>query len=106
MVRLNTQEQIEKTNRRMQTHLEANRVKEIIGNYPYVFVMSLYAVIINPETMSPEYRRIEVFIKGEPEQEDVLFIKQFFNSFTVYSTYSVWMYNPPTKEILFVEGWN
>ena len=78
MNRLNEQEMRDRADRHMKQHIEANRIKDALGHEGYVFTMSLYGVIINPETQRPEYRRIEVFIKGVPDQVDVGGIKNFF----------------------------
>lgn len=97
---------IERTNRQMQSHMEANAVKDTLGHKGYVFSMSLYGVILNYDTKQPEYRRIEIFIKGAPSQSDVLNIYHFFQDFTPYKYYSIWVYNKDTKEILCIEDWN
>lgn len=106
MKRLTEQEMKDRTDRQMQSHLEANKVKDILGHEGYTFSMSLYGVIINYETTLPEYRRIEIFMKGSPHQEDVLYIKHFFNEFFPYTYYSIWAYDKDSKEILCIDSWN
>lgn len=106
MRRLSEQEMIEKTNRQMQSHMEANKVKDSLGHKGYTFTMSLYGIIVNFDTKLPEYRRIEVFINGPPTQSDVLNIMHFFDEFTPWNYYSIWAYNRETKEILCIEEWD
>lgn len=90
----------------MQSHMEANKVKDILGHKGYVFTMSLYGVVLSYDTKRPEYRRIEIFINGVPSQSDVLNIHNFFKEFYPYKYYSIWAYNKETKEILMIEEWN
>ena len=89
----------------MQQHITANKIKDKLTSKGFRFTMSLYGVIDNPETQHPEYRRIEVFINGFPDQEDVGAIKNFFNDIIPYPYYTIWAYNRDEKEIIFAEGW-
>ena len=95
-----------RADRHMRQHIAANKIKDTLGYKGYVFTMSLYGVIINPETQRPEYRRIEVFIKGVPDQIDVGAIKNFFTELPPLDYYSIWVYNRPTKEILHLESFS
>ena len=90
----------------MQQHIAANNVKDKLASKGFRFTMSLYGVIDNPETHHPEYRRIEVFINGFPDQEDVGAIKNFFTDIIPYQYYTIWAYNRDVKEIILYEGWH
>lgn len=89
----------------MMYHTEARELKQKLKEYGFINHLSLYAVIINPETLAPEYRRIEVFMQETPKELDILHIRSFFDSFTVYSTYSIWVFNPKTLEIIQAGSW-
>lgn len=90
---------------RMKDHNDAREVKRLLAGLGFTDRVSLYAVIINPETRDPEYRRIEVFLYKEPDQNDFLAIRNFFDSFTVFSTYSIWVYDHKNKQIVQAGSW-
>jgi hypothetical protein len=96
---------IEKTTRNLQSHLAANKVKDRLMKAGYIYAISLYGVIINPETQHPEYRRIEVFLNGLPTEISVSEIKQFFREIKPYHYYSIWAYNIERHEIVMIEDW-
>lgn len=106
MNRLTEQQQIEKANRNLKSHLEANQLKSKLEALGYDYTISLYAVLNNPETQHPEYRRVEVFLNGLPNQTSVNEIKQFFREIKPYHYYSIWAYNVETHQIIMVEDWN
>lgn len=89
----------------MRQHIEANNIKDRLGRHGFLFTMSLYGVIVNPETKRPEYRRIEVFMKSLPSEIDVGGIKNFFRDLVPLSYYSIWAYNNQVQEIVQVESW-
>lgn len=103
MRKLNVEEMKKRTERHMQQHLAANKVKDTLGHEGYIFSMSLYGIINNPETNRPEYRRIEVFMRDIPTQQDVISIKNFFDEITPYSYYTIWAYDQKTKQILNID---
>jgi hypothetical protein len=105
MNRLTEQQQIDKRNKQMQQHLAANKVKDRLEKLGYTYTISLYAVILNPETEKPEYRRVEVFINGLPNQIIVAEIKQFFTEIKPYHYYSVWAYDVENHEIIMIGDW-
>ena len=104
MNRLNEQQMRDRADRHMRQHIAANKIKDALGHQGYVFTMSLYGVIINPETRRPEYRRIEIFIKGVPGQYDVVAIKSFFRELIPLSYYSIWAYDKTHKQIIQVDS--
>lgn len=106
MNRYTEQQLIEKTTRNLKSHMEANRLKDRLEKLGYYYTISLYAVINNPETQHPEYRRVEVFLNGTPTQTSVNEIKQFFREIKPYHYYSIWAYNVETHQIIMVEDWN
>ena len=105
MNRLTEQQQIDKRNKQMQQHLAANKVKDRLEKFGYFYTISLYAVINNPETQKAEYRRVECFLNGLPNQIIVSEIKQFFTEIKPYHYYSIWAYNVNKHEIVMVEDW-
>lgn len=106
MKRLTEQQMIDKTTRNLMMHLEANKVKDHLEKNGYTFTISLYGVINNPETQKAEYRRIEVFLNGNPKEIDVSSIHEFFREVKPYLYYTVWAYNIQRKELIMIGGWN
>lgn len=106
MKTLNTQEYIERVKKRMQSHEQAKELKRILKESGFSYHLSLYAVIVNPETKHPEYRRIEIYLLEIPKERDVSQIRSFFDSFTVHSIYSVWIYNTYNLKIVQVGSWD
>lgn len=105
MQRLRTDELRQRADFHMQQHLEANGAKAFLEAEGYKYTMSLYGVLYNPETMKPEYRRIEVFLSKVPTPLDVGAIKQFFTDIKPYPYYSIWIYNSELKEIGLIDSW-
>lgn len=105
MKRLTEQQQIEKRSKHLAQHLEANKLKDKLDKLGYIYTISLYAVIYNPETQKHEYRRVEVFMNGLPTQISVSEIKQFFREIKPYHYYSIWAYNVEKHEIIMIENW-
>ena len=105
MNRLNEQQQIEKRTRQLNQHLQANKLKDKLEKLGYTYTISLYAVLNNPETQHPEYRRVEVFLNGLPTQTSVAEIRQFFREIKPYHYYSIWAYNVETHKIAMIEDW-
>lgn len=105
MQRLTEKELKDRTTRQMEQHIEANHLKTFLELHGYRFTMSLYGVLYNPETLKPEYRRIEVFMLKLPSAEDVGIIKHFFRDVKPYPYYSIWVYNNILKEIGLIDSW-
>lgn len=100
------QQEQEHHERIMQSHLEANRVKDIMEEEGYTFAWSLYGIVTDKETHKPMFRRIEVFSDGIPKREAILQIKQLFTNFPPLDYYSIWAYNLRTNKIVFINGWS
>lgn len=104
--RLTDTQMRDKVERNLKDHLAANKVKDRLQHKGYTFTVSFYGVILNPESGKPEYRRIEVFINGVPDQIDIGAIKNFFTEIKPYQYYTLWAYNKQKREIIFIEGWS
>ena len=105
MNRLTEQQQIDKRTKQLAQHLAANKTKDRLEKLGYTYTISLYAVINNPESGKPEYRRVEVFLNGLPNQVNVNEIRQFFREIKPYHYYSIWAYNIESHEIIMIEDW-
>lgn len=90
----------------MQQHLAANKIKDKLEQKGFNYTVSLYGIIRNPETTKHEYRRVEVFINGVPDEVDVVAIKNFFEDLIPYNYYSIWVYNRELKEIFLYKGFD
>jgi len=88
----------------LNAHLAANKTKDFLEKKGYTYTVSLYGVIFNPETEKHEYRRVEVFINGPPDEVDVMGIKNFFTAIKPYQYYTLWVYNRGYKELFMIEG--
>lgn len=106
MNKRNTPEMAEKMRLRMQHDTEARRLKQQLKEFGFLYRVSFYAVVINPTNGNPEYRRIEVFYENKPSRIDVMLTREFFDSFTVYATFSIWVYNQRDKQIIQAGSWN
>lgn len=106
MKRLTSQEMRSKVERNLKTHLEANKVKDILFKSNFWYTISLYSVIWNPETEKNEYRRVEVFLNDYPKQIDVGAIQEFFKEFPAYKYYTIWAYDVVSKKIVLIEGFD
>lgn len=105
MRNLTEKQQIERTTRNLKSHTEANKVKDRLHRLGYYYTISLYGVLWNPETQKHEYRRIEVFLNGVPNETDVCAIKTFFSEVKPYQYYSLWAYNKEQQEIIMLDAW-
>lgn len=103
---LTQQQNIERASKRFVQHLQANKLKDYLEQTGYKFTISLYGVIDNPETVKSEYRRIEVFMNGQPKQVDVEAIHEFFREIKPAMYYSIWKYQIETKNLVMIGGWN
>lgn len=106
MKRLTEQEMKAKTEKNIQTHLEANKTKDLLFKSGFWYTISLYSVIWNPETSKHEYRRVEVFLNGLPTFKSVGVIHNFFKELIAYKYYTIWAYNIESEEIILIEGWD
>jgi hypothetical protein len=106
MQRLTEQQFIEKRTRQLESHIQANGVKDRLQKLGYGYAVSLYGVIFNPESGKHEYRRIEVFLNGLPNQICISEINHFFKQIKPYQYYTIWCYNMEKHEIVLIEGWN
>jgi hypothetical protein len=99
-------QQIDKAMRSAKAHNEANVVKDRLIKNGYYYTMSIYGVIWNDETTRYEYRRIEVFLNGLPDQVDVEAIHNFFREVKPYRYYTLWAYNKQRQEIIMIKGFD
>ncbi len=106
MKRLTERQQILKAMNSAKAHNEANVIKDRLIKAGYYYTMSIYGVIWNPETTKHEYRRIEVFLNGMPDQIDVEAIHNFFNDIKPYQYYTLWAYNKRRQELIMIKGFD
>jgi hypothetical protein len=106
MKRLTEPQQIQKAMSSAKAHNEANTVKDHLWEAGYFYTISIYGVIWNPETKKYEYRRIEVFLNGYPDQIDVEAIHNFFRDVKPYQYYTLWAYNIKRKELIMIKGFD
>lgn len=104
MKKLTEQQFKDRVERSFKGHQEANKIKNFLESKGYKYTISLYGVVTNKTTKHSEYRRVEVFLNGYPEQIDVAGIQHFFEELIPYNYYSLWAYDIEQKEIFMIKG--
>lgn len=92
--------------RAFQSHTKANKLKDFLQKEGFSYTMSLYGIVTDKTTKHSEYKRIEVFINGAPDQTDVAAINHFFEEIYPPKYYSIFVYNRESKEIGYLDGWD